>query len=473
MSFQASYQQYNMPNGLAPLGVVSLEGLVNFTPYWYGGIGLDNGVSGDHGGYFALNFEGGYQHPVAGPIWLDLGSKVGSGGGSQTPVGTGLFYQPYAGLSYHFQAFNLGLDYSYINFPSGSIHSSQAELVLTVPFNFDDANADLAGSSFDGTNANLDFSQNYLALVGQGYFPASSVTNNSGAPDTDNFQLVGAEFGHYFTQNFFAFMQGTGAAHGHSNGYAAILVGPGYQVPIMYSVNLVGKLGLGSAGGAGINTGGGWIVEPTLGLDFFMTPAFSAEVDGGYLDAPDGTLKATTLTLLFKYHFDNAYLADNSSADAPSQWTYQGWRLRVMNETYFDPERSSSNSTEPMQLANVNIDYNLNSYFYVTGQTAFAYSGGNVGGYFSGLMGLGVQVPVYHDSPVAVFAEALGGAAGGAGLDIGDGALVEPLVGLNYQFTSSWGAQTSVGRLMSLQGGFGSTVLNAGISYRLSTLLAD
>jgi hypothetical protein len=403
MSFQTSYQQYNMPNGLAPLGTVSLEGLVNFTPNWYGGMGLDNGVSGNHGGYFALNFEGGYQHPIYGPVWIDAGSKVGAGGGHQTPVGTGLFYQPYAGLSYHFHYFNLGLDYSYVNFPSGSIHSSQAEFVLTVPFNFDYASASLIGSDFDAAHSDLSWSRNYVALVGQGYFPASSVTNLSGNADHDNFQLLGAEFGHYFTQNFFAFMQGTGAAHGHSNGYAAVVVGPGYQVPLTSWANLIGKLGLGSAGGAGVNTGGGFVVEPTLGLDFLLTPSFSTELDGGYLDAPDGTLKAAVMTLMFKYHFDKAYLADTGTTNAPSQLSYQGWRLRVMNETYFSPERTDSSNREPMQLANVNIDYSLNHYFYLTGQSAFAYSGGNVGGYFSGLMGAGVQVPVYHDSPCLLY----------------------------------------------------------------------
>ena len=176
------------------------------------------------------------------------------------------------------------------------------------------------------------------------------------------------------------------------------------------------------------------------------------------------------MNLMFKYHFDNAYLADAGGATPTGQLKYQGWRLRVMNETYFDPDRTSSSSTSPIQLANVNIDYSLNHYFYLTGQTAFAYSGGNVGGYFSGLMGAGVQVPVYHNSPVAVFAEALGGAAGGAGLDIGDGALVEPLAGINYQVTSSWGLQVSAGRLIALKGDFNSTVLNAGVSYSFATL---
>ena len=470
MSFQMTYQQYNMPNGLQPLGTVTLEGLINFTPNWYGGIGMDNGVTGDHSGYFALNFEGGYQHPIYGPVWMDLGSKVGAGGGHQTPVGAGLYYQPYAGLSYHFQYFNLGVDYSYVNFPSGSIHSSQAELVLTVPFNFDYANADMTGNIFDTSGTNLMMSRDYFGVVGQGYFPASNVTNTSGAIDNGNIQLVGVEMGHYFTAHAFGFIQGTGAVHGHSNGYAAVIVGPGYEIPVLHSVNLVGKLGLGAGGGAGINTGGGFIVEPTLGLDFLMTPSFSAELDGGYLDAPGGTFDAAIMSLMLKYRFDNAYLADTGSSSVPGQLTYQGWRVRILNETYFNPERTNTSNNNPIQLANVNIDYNLNHYFYLTGQSAFAYSGYDVGGYFSGMIGAGVQLPLYHDSPLSVFAEALGGAAGGAGLDIGDGAMAEPLIGLNYQVTSSWGLQASVGRLISLQGSFGSTVLNAGVTYRFSTL---
>ncbi len=469
MSFQMTYQQYNMPNGLQPLGTVTLEGLVNFTPNWYGGLGLDNGVSGDHSGYFALNFEGGYQHPIYGPIWIDLGSKVGAGGGHETPVGSGLYYQPYAGLSYHFSYFNLGVDYSYVNFPSGSIHSSQAELVLTVPFTFDYANADKAGDLFDESSTDLAMSRDYFGVIGEGYFPASNVTNTSGQIDNSNIQLLGVEMGHYFTAHAFGFIQGTGAVHGHSDGYAAVLVGPGYEMPILHSVNLVGKLGVGSGGGASINTGGGFIIQPTLGLDFLMTPSLSAELDGGYLDAPGGTFDAATMSLMLKYRFDNAYLADADESSSTGQLAYQGWRLRILNETYFDPERTLNNN-DPIQLANVNVDYSLNHYFYLTGQGAFAYAGYNVGGYFSGMIGAGVQVPLYHNSPISAFAEALGGAAGGAGLDIGDGAMVEPLVGLNAQLNSSWGLQASVGRLISLQGSFGSTVLNAGVTYSFSTL---
>ena len=119
-----------------------------------------------------------------------------------------------------------------------------------------------------------------------------------------------------------------------------------------------------------------------------------------------------------------------------------------------------------MQLLNVDFDYFIQKRWYATGQTAFAYSGKNTGGYFSGMLGAGGETPMFGNHFYG-FGELLVGTGGGAGLDIGEGALYEPVAGLGYAVTSTTSVQLSVGRLMAFIGRFNSTVMNAEVGIEL------
>ena len=178
-------------------------------------------------------------------------------------------------------------------------------------------------------------------------------------------------------------------------------------------------------------------------------------MDAGYLDAPDGNFSAISAGLLLKYYFS----AENKQNHQTT------WRLRLNNTTYFDPLAEDGTINPTMQLLGFSVDYFLSRYFYVTGQTAFAYIGNNTGGYFSGLLGVGGQTNNFSTTSLSAFSEILVGTAGGAGLSIGDGALAEPLVGLQYAFTKTTALQTSVGYLMAVNGNFRSVVLGIGLGF--------
>src|SRR3990167_9790145 len=57
-----SYEQYQMPDSIRPLGVMGLHGLIDFNEWFYGGLGFYGAVRGQSGGFFALALEGGLQH---------------------------------------------------------------------------------------------------------------------------------------------------------------------------------------------------------------------------------------------------------------------------------------------------------------------------------------------------------------------------------------------------------------------------
>lgn len=464
ISYQLSYEQYSMPSGIKPLGVLGLHGFVNFTPHWYAGMGVYGGVKGQSGGYFALSLDGGYTHPLYGPVWLDVGASVGAGGGRSTAVGGGLFVHPHAGLTWHHHHVNIGVNYSWMKFTDGDVDSKQIGVTLSFPTTMQLASFAASGDSVTVNQQMIDNSTpNYVSLLGQIYWPRKGTKNVHGQVSDQRTEFVGAEFGHFVSAHAFWFVNATGAFHGRGNGYANALFGAGWQYPLSnnqrWQINA--KFGVGSGGGGDVDTGGGFIVEPMLGLEYRVSSHFALEADGSYLTAPEGDFDNWVATLALKYYFAN-------QLHLGSQTSLHGWRVRLSHETYFKPRAKTGATNPTMQLMNLNLDYWFNRYLYASGQTAFAYDGQHTGGYFSGLVGPGVQYPLMRH--VSVFAEALVGTAGGASLAIGNGAMWQMDAGMNYQFTPDIGAQVSVGRLNAFKGDFRSTVFNAGLSYRFSTL---
>lgn len=479
--YRFSYEQIHMPDNIEDMGILGVHGILNFNQWFYGGVGVYGAVKGESGAYFALSLEGGIEHPIFGPIWGDLGIRVGAGGGRHTPVGGGMFYQPYTGISYNFGRFRVGATYSYLDFPDGRISSKQLGVELIIPDSFYYGPAEYGWNEKPRINqirfpvsGKIIVSHNYFAVVGQGYIPKKGTKNVSGKIDDQHIGLLGVEVGHFFTPNTFLFGQMIGALYGHGNGYASALLGVGYDFPIVSSnrIGLIGRFAVGSAGGGNIDTGGGLVVLPTLGLEYHMTPRYAVEVNGGYLVAPEGQLKTAVLNFILKCYLNGITLSQSSEPSLPHHTlnpSFQAWRFHLVHQTYFNP-RSKTGTIKPrMQLFGLAFDYFMNQAWYISGQTAFAYRGERVGGYFSGMIGLGVKShPILHDR-IDLFGEALVGTAGGAGLDIGAGALVEPVLGIDLHLNNYLGFQTSVGRIFALKGSFSSTVLTAGLTWQFST----
>lgn len=437
ISVGVGYEQYHMPRNIPALGVVTLHGIMHFYPYFYSGLVGYEAVSGNRGGYFGLAVDAGLTHPIYHAWWADAGLRVGGAGGQNSPVGGGLFLEPYAGVQYHFNPFRIGLEYSYITFPSGDITSHQIGVELFFPTTF-------ACEKNEG--------KNYVAVLGRTSMPASNTRDTAGKSDTARFESLGIEAAHFLERKFFIFGNFVGAIHGRLNGYAQSILGLGYAFPLTVShqLNFIVRAGAGSAGGGAVNTGGGLIVEPAVGFEYRVTKPFAIELNGGYVDALHGSFHATEINFLLKYYVNARVISELENH----------WRIRVFNQTYLKPRAADGNINPTMQLLSVGLDYFMRHYFYITGQTAFAYVGKQTGGYFSGMLGVGVQKGWF-------FSEILAGTAGGAGLDIHSGALFEPVIGVNYFLNKTLGLQISAGQLIAFQGRFNSTVINAGLNYLL------
>ena len=461
--FRTDYFSINMPSGQQNLGLVGFHTLKSFDNGIYAGLGLYSTVAGNYSGFFALGGELGWQHLLYKQIGLDTGVFAGSGGGESlsNQIGNGSFVLPHVGLYYDFSWIKAGLDYSTIRFNTDQVNSHQWIFHLDWPFTLPTTNYTVLPDQ----PITYDISKNYIGAVGSIYHPVHSQFID-GAPLTANTELLGIEFGHFLTPHWYNYFQFDGAAHGNHNGYANIFAGFGWQHFLGESPFLITtRLALGSGGGGDYDTGSGLLVYPTVGLGWQFASHWQAEVLSGYLSSVNAHYHAVTGEFVLKHDFDIATPGERYAGSLLA-FDPQQWRVRVGNQTYMNAAREDETSSN-INLIAVKIDRLMSPHWYLTGQSAFAYTG-HAAGYFSGLLGAGYQTSDWHK--LNLFTEALLGTAGGAQFDIHDGALGQAGIGVNYQYRPDLGFYSELSRTQAFKGSFHPTTIDAGLSYSFGFL---
>ena len=188
-------------------------------------------------------------------------------------------------LGYQFDnRIGLGVAYSALNFPDGAIHSQQVLFTVDVPFDFRYAPYSALGQHVTDPDQ-LVFSDddayggyNYISFLANSTFPSSASKTESGDQLTSSQQYVGAELGHYFNNNYFAFIQTEAMLRGGAIGYMHLLGGLGRSYALSHRFfYIVPQLGVGAGGGGGLDTGGGLLILPQLSLKTLLTSHFCSE----------------------------------------------------------------------------------------------------------------------------------------------------------------------------------------------------
>ena len=142
------------------------------------------------------------------------------------------------------------------------------------------------------------------------------------------------------------------------------------------------------------------------------------------------------------------------------------WRLVGVQHTSLDAARKSS-SSQDLNLVGLKIEKFLTNSLYLTGQAHGAYAG-EAGGYAVGLIGAGWEIPLRGDGRLSFNAELSAGAAGGGGVDVGGGAIIQPLVGLTWRLNNQLAARLEAGRVKALEGKLDSNLIGFGLTYEFS-----
>ena len=471
---RVSFEEIDMPDEGEQMGLYGIGAYERFNPWLYGGITAYGAATGRRGGFFTGGYTLGMQSKLTDNWILDVGGYAGAGGGGAAPDGGGLHIRPHLGLKYDFSWGVLGLNYTYVDFPNGDISSDAIALSMDFPFsslinNSEQDDDGLTEADYFGSDwSNLSRHRSHLAARVRSYSPVSGSKTASGKSLDNSLGLVGVEYTYFLDENWFATFETAGAASGGAGGYAELLAGVGYRLPLTKNdrLALLPSLTIGGAGGGDVGTGGGVVARANLGLEFRLSTDLSLIMDSGYLTAPDGNFDTQYVG------FNLAYVMETFAQD-PKGTPLEGtdliqttkWRYRPAHQWYFDAERKGDSSRD-MQLFGGKIDWLGGDWWYLTGQGLSAYGGG-AGGYSEGHWGIGVVSPSWKN--LQLYGEMLIGAGGGGGVDSGSALLYKPSVGLEYNLNKDFSLQTGIGKVISKEGNLDANTLDVSLVWRFGT----
>ena len=435
------------------------------------GAGTYGAISGQRGGFITLGGAGEIRKRISPNLVAHAGLFVGAGGGRGgfTLAGGGLMLRTDLGLKYETDGYgNFGLGISHVNFPSGVIRSTQPYLMYEYPFY---SLIGTSGSKAGGgkkSASSLSAKEQEFAVIARSYRIPAGVVRDDGTPQFPKMQLAGAEWLSYLDENWFLKIEAEGAAGGQSNGYMQIFAGGGYRLPITRSTSVKVHAALGPAGGGGVDTGGGLVVDAGIGLHQKIFGNNAIELSVSQVRAPSRSFKATSVGLKLVHSFGLPQVSSRAvSASALAGFEPQQIRIRAVNQTYSGTNPKWRNRTPDKSVSNLGaqLDYFLTPNWYLTGQGLAAYSG-EAGAYMKGLLGGGYRQQI--SGPWFVEAEGLVGAAGGGGLAVGGGLVVQANAGIGYQINRSLSVMATAGRIKAVRGDFEANVIGLSLGYQFN-----
>ena len=462
-----SFETIKLPGGES-MGWVGADLMFDVSEYARLGVGTYGSVTGNRGGFITLGVTG-ELHKEVYPDWvLHSGLFVGGGGGhgSNAFSGGGLMLRADVGLDYQVRGLgNFGVGVSHVEFPSGDISSTQPYVKYEYAFNNLISPGwqvqDMGGRGSWSLSSHL----NELSIVGREYMIPSGVTRDNGAPQGGHMELLGVEWLTYLDECWYLRLEAEGAGGGNNNGYMQILAGGGYRFPLSQNTFVKLQLAAGPAGGGGVDTRGGLLLDTGIGLQYGITKQTLAEITLSDTRAPSGSFEAVSLGLKLSYQ----YGLPNVGAQ-PVEWgalaRYQAdaLRVRVADQTYFKANDAWRNHSVNQAVSNLGLqaDYFVGEHYFLTGQALAAYAG-DAGAYMVGEFGVGTHWNLTTN--LFVEAEALVGAAGGGGLAVGGGFVGQGNASIGYRLGRDMSLMATVGRIESVEGNFQANVLGLSLGY--------
>lgn len=450
------------------MGLAGVHYLVNVDPDWYLGASGFGALAGERGGFFTGGFTLGTGMRFGSKWLLDAGLFIGGGGGGSAAQGGGMMLRPHLGISRDVGGVMLGAGVSYVKFPSGDIDSTQLSLSLGIPFDVHYGRAGDAGKAvYSGDLVGLRLRETeWLATVGE-YHPAGRAGTTTGSAMTASLKRVGFEFRRHLDPRRYLFVETAGAIGGESDGYAELLAGAGYRVPLLSRrVHLAASLAAGGAGGGRVDSGGGLVRKARVGLIYSLTPALNLGLEAGRIESR-GSFSADFYGLSLGYRLGEVGTggaAQDGSGVAGVRLAK--WRLVGVQHSSFSAARKNR-SEQNLSLVGVPTARFVTDAVYMPGQAHGAYAG-DAGGYAVGLIGAGWETALREDGRLSFNAEFAAGAAGGGGVEVGGGAVIQPLLGLSWQFNDRFTARFEAGRVKALDGKLDSSLVGLGLTYEFS-----
>ncbi len=463
----------NIPNE-KNMGFTGIHYNLMMNNWSYAGVGIYGAVTGSRGGFFTLGLNAGIKKNLGKRFYFDTGFHFGGGGGASAPDGGGAFILPHFNLGYEFRNFSMNSGWSYVNFfDDGLIKGHQFNIALELPLDF-------SYSNYSNSEINLSidelnkkgwntFSKKNTLMLHQNNLIIKGKTQNSGGIkyNGETIRLAGFEFASFFKDNWFGFVKVDGAFEGIKAGYMDVFIGAGYIYSFNKNrTNLLAKFGLGAGGGGGIDTQGGFLIYPDISIEQKVFNDFFFALNTGFVMSPNSNVFTQSYGFGLKYYVERN--GTKSNEKLYESGIFKGLQVIAKQDIYFKANRDSGISQDMHQIS-LQVNFDLNKNLFVAGQTSFA-NFGDAGAYAEGIVGLGVNTNKFFKNKTSIFIQTLAGAAGGGGISTGEGLIVKPSIGFNYDLNKKLKFRSSAGYVKAKGGNLNSSFVNFGISYNISIL---
>lgn len=463
-ALEFSWTPTKMPNG-DRVGLLGASYMVAMDENWGIGPAVFGAATGNYGGFFTAGVQAQRRWHLAGPLYLATTLYVGAGGGRSTAevhTGGGLMLRPELGLRLRTGKGYVGVGYSQVRFPSGTIRDNQLGLSLGLSDDFGSFSPSASGRrAFGGEREGLGFDE--FALGGGSEHLVRGRTR-AGAARHRGIGRGGAELRQYIGPGAWWGLEGSGAAKGGADGYMELLANIGQDWALGQEKLRLGlQLSAGLGGGGAVDTGSGWLwrAGPTLR---WITPwgpslqILAARMKGR------GSYEANQLRVSLAVPLDRP--RDPDRLDFGGAVREQTWSLQFPHYPSMPVKGGGRESVTGLGLA---LQREWSPNWYGTIQAGSA-AWGHAGAYSYGLFGAGWKSAAL--GPFKVGAEVLAGASGGGGINVGSGATTQALLYSQWEGRGErerWRARIGYGR-WNARGGPDTPVLQLSLGYAFGVL---
>ncbi|MES2205525.1 MAG: hypothetical protein V4525_01865 [Pseudomonadota bacterium] len=291
----------NSSTGLDETASIGLGGFrveQQYSPNWVWGIEAAGAGKGSASGYAEVLGTLGLETTVlSNDLHMGVRGALGMGGGGSVASGSGLLSKAALYSRYEFSPdFYLSVEGGYVTAPNHDFKAKYGMLALGMNF-------DHPLQSSNGSNKR----QAFATVQGWEWSPSVEHYTSAARKDGTNksVDLLGMKIRRNIVGNSVYL---TGQAHsayaGGAGAFSVGLAGLGFQSPsIAQGLSIGGELLAGAAGGGGVDTPGGVIVQPMVYANLKLSDAWSVQGGVGKIRSVHDGLNSTVLDLSLNYRF--------------------------------------------------------------------------------------------------------------------------------------------------------------------------
>ncbi|WP_343330314.1 hypothetical protein [Polaribacter staleyi] len=270
-----------------------------FTSYlndnWFAFLKVDGAYDGIRAGYMDVFLGGGYHLSMnknRTNILAKLGFGAGGGGGVDTKGGF-LFYPDISIEQQLFKDIYVSVNKGYLLTPNKDFYTSTFGVGIKYYI-------ERNGTKKDHNSFTKGKFKGFDVIVKQDlYFNAKRIED-----PTEHMHQISLQINLDLNKHLFVAGQTSFANFGNAGAYAEGLVGLGIKPKPFFnnSTSIFTQILGGAAGGGNISTGQGFIIKPSLGLDYKLSNTLNFRAAAGYVKAKGGELSSPFINLGLKYN---------------------------------------------------------------------------------------------------------------------------------------------------------------------------